>query len=174
MSDAVLENGVYHVTMTQSDDVPSSITSGGVLMVENELFDQMYVKEPSKSTKSSVSINIPNAIPLDDDKDQTDFHNQRHRSSSTIKLDTSTLKHDVESSACLRCSKKTKEYICNFAVVISLIVVVGLYSLGIVFFYTDVPENESFYDEALRNSLINQVELCLALVSHINNTNFQA
>ena len=153
MSKNVLENGVYCVTQP----IPSSITSG-VLMAENELFDQVYVKETNNRTKS-LSISV---CTLDrDDKDQTDYHNNyHHKISSTARLD-----QDEKPTSFLCCSKKTKEYICNFAVILSIIVVVCLYSLGIVFFYTDVPKNEDFYDDALRNNLINQLELCLALVS---------
>ena len=162
MSKNALENGVYCVTLTQPGSIPSSITSG-VLMAENELFDKVYVKETEKKTKSlSISVATLN------DKDQTDYHNHYHRdhrmSSSTRRLD-----DDQDEKPCLCCSKKTKEYICNFAVVMSLIVVVCLYSLGIVFFYTDVPKNEDFYDETLRNSLIDQLELCLELVSFVDN-----
>ena len=154
-----LENGVYCVTLTQPGAIPSSITSG-VLMAENELFDKVYVKETDKRTKS-LSISVSTL----DDKDQTNYNNYHDRriSSSTKRLD------DQDEKPCLCCSKKTKEYICTFAVVMSLIVVVCLYSLGIVFFYTDVPKNEDFYDDTLRSSLIDQLELCLELVSFVDN-----
>ena len=155
MSKNVLENGVYCITQP---GIPSSITSG-VLMAENELFDQVYVKDTDKRTKSiSISVSTLN------DKDQTNYDNYHHKMSSTRRLD-----DQDENSSVLCCSKKTKKYICNFAFVASLIVVVCLYSLGIVFFYTDVPKNEDFYDDALRNSLINQLDLCLSLVSLVDN-----
>lgn len=159
MSKSALENGVYCVTLTQPGSIPSSITSG-VLMAENELFDKVYVKETDKRTKS-LSISVSTL----DDKDQTNYNNYHH----TISSSTKRLDDEADEKPCLCCSKKTKQYICNFAVVLSLIVVVCLYSLGVVFFYTDVPKNEDFYDDTLRNSLIDQLELCLELVSFVDN-----
>ena len=156
MSKNVLENGVYSVTQP----IPSSITSG-VLMAENELFDQVFIKETNSKSKS-LTLNVP-IVPADE-KDQAVNHNDYYRRKiSSTELNPSRVHYDEESTSC--CGKKTKHCIWNIVVVISLIAVVGLYSLGIVFFYTNVPENEDFFDDKLRESLLNELELCLELVS---------
>ena len=163
MSNIVLENGIYSITQPA---FPASITSRAVLMAENELFDQVYVKEEakksSKDTKElTITISDSNGIGLHS-KDEADCHDEQYpqRKISSARLDQT----GIEGAASC-CSKKTKKYICNALVVISLIVVVGLYSLGIVFFYTDVPENENFNYDNLRDEMLDRLELCLELVS---------
>lgn len=157
MSNGALENGVYSAT---KPGIPSSITSGAVLMAENELFDRVYVKETDKKTKS-LTINISNGVALEG-KEETDCNNQHRR-----KISSARLSSPDEEAAAPCCSKKTKQYIRNVVVVIAVMVVVGLYSLGIIFFYTDVPENDNFEYETVRNHLLNQLEFCLESVSHL-------
>lgn len=155
MSNNVLENGVY----TTTNAIPSSITSGAVFMAENELFDQVYVKETAKTTKS-LSISSSNGVVLNG-KDDSDYHNHYQRKISSVRLDP-----DERSTS--RCSKIAKKYICNTVVLILLIAVAGMYSLGIIFFYTNVPENENFDYDTVRNDLLDQLELCKQLVSFID------
>lgn len=165
MSNIVLENGIYSITQPA---FPSSITSRAVLMAENELFDEVCVKEEakksSKDTKAlTITISDSNGIGLHS-KDEADCHDDQYpqRKISSARLDPTGSTSEGAASCC---SKKTKKYICNALVVISLIVVVALYSLGIVFFYTDVPENENFDYDKLRDEILDQLELCLELVS---------
>ena len=158
MSKNVLENGVYSVTQP----ISSSINSGG-LMAENELFDQVYIKETNSKTKS-LTLSFQIAQAADEKNHQTINDNDFYkRKISSAELNPSRVHHDEEATSC--CGKKTKHCIWNIVVLISLIAVVGLYSLGIVFFYTNVPENEDFFDDKLRERLVNQLELCLELVS---------
>ena len=161
MSKNVLENGLYSVTQPA---FPSSITSGAVLMAENELFDQICVKDEvmgsSKNTKKSTTISNSNGIVLHN-KDEADYLDQYpQRKISSTRLDPAGVEG---ATSC--CSKKSKKNICNVLVVVSIIVVVGLYSLGIVFFYTDVPENENFDYDTVRDDILDELELCLELVS---------
>lgn len=161
MSKNVLENGIYSITQPA---FPSFITSGAVLMAENELFDQVCVKDEvkasSKNTEKSLTISDSNGVVLHnkDEPDYLDPYPQRKISSTRLNS------AGIEApTSC--CSTKTKKYICNVIVVASLIVVVGLYSLGIVFFYTDIPENENFDYDTLRDDILDELELCLELVS---------
>lgn len=159
MSNSVLENGVYCVRMVDPV-IPSSITSGAMLMAENELFDQVFVpNEPTKNTKS-LPINGTNGITVDG-KEEAVHHDNGHvrHKESTVRL------HVDEESTTTCCNKKTKGHICAAVVMISLVLVICLHALGIVFFYTDVPKNENFDYYEQRTGLLNNLELCLALVS---------
>lgn len=156
MSNLMLENGVYSVTQP----IPSSITSGAVLMAENELFDQVYVKENTKNTKK-ISISDCNGTAVDSEDGTVDYHHYHRRKTSSAQ------ELDPGEEATLYCSKRTKKNICNILVVISLIAVVCLYSLGIVFFYTNVPENENIDYETQSSALLNQLNQCKELVSLI-------
>jgi len=157
----VLENGVYSATQP----IPSSITSTGVLMAENELFDRVFVSETIKDTKSntkSLSIKASNGS-IPDSVEANGHHDHYHRKNSS-----SAVLDSAEDSPTF-CSKTTKKYICNFIVMASLVVVVCLYSLGIVFFYTDIPKNDGFDTDATRNNLTIQLEQCAKLVSFVYN-----
>ena len=150
------------ITISTSRPIASSMTSGAVFLAENELFDKVLVKETSKSTrKFSVTVKVADGSTLrsvSNGKNETiDFEDYRKDSSAS--LDPAS-----EPAATTCCSKKTKKYVCNVTVVLSLIVVVCLYSLGIIFFYTDVPKNENFDANAHRNELTLQLEQCLMLL----------
>ena len=165
MSSGEPEDGITIFTSPIAEPIASSITSGAVFLAENELFDKAPVKEASKSSiKFSVTVKVADGSTLRSDSNGTlksetiDFGD--HRKDSSTSLDPA----GQPPAATTCCSKKTKKYVCNVAVVLSLIVVVCLYSLGIIFFYADVPKNENFDANALRNELTLQLEQCLTLL----------
>lgn len=157
-----LERGNY--TRTQSESSPSSplpssaATLAAVLYVENEMFDQVPCQKEVRKKKASIVV--PNGSSSSTKKKTTedfDYHQRYSLPASPESSDAATW-----------CSTDTKKWCFNLTIVILLLIITGLFTLPILFYYVNVPQNDRF-DQSEADDLVRQLELCLASVSYKHN-----
>jgi len=153
MDTGKLENGSY----TQREGSPTtplpspSTTFAAVLYVENEIFDVSCQKEVRKNKVTSIVV--PNGSSTCKSGEEFDYH---QRKSLPVELETGD-------TTC--CSKETKKWCCNLTVAVTLLTIIGLFTLPIIFYYVDVPENQGFDINTLARLLNTN---CSDMVSFVN------
>jgi len=150
-----LENGNYThrhengTTTPAPPDIP--VTSGAVLYAENELFDEVaYENEVSKKTNKKVT-SIRVSIGSTSSKEEYDYH----RKGSVEQL-------EPGDAAC--CNKKAKKWCCNMTVAVLMLMITVSFTLPLVFYYVDIPQNEDFSQNEA-DDIVELLKLCLATVS---------
>lgn len=162
--DTKLENGTYYThyeigctspvssPVSSPTVIPSSVTSGAVLFAENELFDNVvYENEVSKERnkkQAAPSLKVSNGGTITG-RDQYDYDRRGSRTA-------------LEPTGVSKCC--SKRWCCNVTVVMSLLTIIALFTLPIIFYYVDTPENDD-YSQDDADDLLRLLETCLASVS---------
>jgi len=135
--------------------IPSSVTSEAVLFAENQLFDTVvtYEKETDKkNSKKFTSVKVSNGTT----SGKEEYHYPCKGSAAELEL----------GGGATCCNKKAKKWCCHLTVAVTLLTIIGFFTLPIIFFYVDVPENDDF-SQSKGENLTHLLELCLALVSYV-------
>jgi len=155
-----IENGTYthHENGPTSPTSPvfsTSVTPGAVLFAENQLFDQVaYEKEVSKKTSKKItSIRVSNGSTSS--REECDYP----RRGSVEELEPGR-------SDATYFNKNSKKWCCNLTVAVLMLVIIVSFTLPLVFYYVDVPENDDF-SQREANDIVKLLELCLASVSFV-------
>lgn len=152
MDTGELENGSYtQCESSPTSPLPSSpATFAAVYYVENEIFDHISCQKEVHSKKKVTSIVVPNGCKSGE---EFDYHQRKN------------FPVELEPGGSTCCSKETKRWCCNITVAATLLTIIGLFTLPIIFFYVDVPENHNsqFDSDISLGDLLNAS--CKALVS---------
>jgi len=161
-----IENGTYQCTRHENGPTSpaspvfsTSVTPGAVLFAENELFDQVaYEKEVSKKTSMKItSVRVSNGST----SSREEYGYLRRGSVEELEPGRSDATY---------CNKNAKKWCCNLTVVVSMLTIIVSFTLPLVFYYVNVPENDDF-SQREADDIIKLLELCLASVSFVNVSN---